>query len=501
MGLLPLKDALDGKVITRFPPEASGFLHLGHIKALLLNYCYAKQYNGKLILRFDDTNPDKENVVYEQAIMDDIQTLGLSYDIQTYASDYFDRIIELAIELIKKGLAYVDFSTQETIEQNRIQFIPSQYRDTNIDTNRKLFQQMLIGDNKNGCLRAKIDYTSKNGCMRDPVIMRPKNRSHPRQGTKYCIYPTYDFACPILDALEGVTHAMRSVEYKDRDAQYEWFLDRLGLKNGLYPIILNYGKLSFTHTVLSKRKLAKLIDTNFVDGWSDPRLPTIRGILRNGMQVKPLLDYIQTQILSKNIVLLNWDKLWHTNAVYLDKSSLRLFGLGPNMRKVILTGDFPTFVNLPDHPKDISTGTREIKLTSQLIVNSDDFSNVAIGTRYTLIGLGNTTVTDINPLTLQYNRDDNDYKSTMKITWLPDDNRNILATVKTYSLLLNKPKPEKNDDIVEIFNSNSLSEHLLLVENSIKNIPVRTTIQIMRLGYCYLERNDDEVILHKIPSK
>jgi len=278
-----LINAVEDKVVTRFPPEASGYLHLGHIKALLLNYLYAKEYNGKIILRFDDTNPEKENQTFEQAILADIKTLNLECDTITYASDYFDQIIEFAHTLVTNNLAYVDFNSGEQISNDRSNFRASRYRDTNTEINRFNFCEMISGNLTNCCLRAKIDYKSKNGCMRDPVIFRQKNQSHPRHGSKYLVYPTYDFACPILDALQGITHAMRSVEYKDRDSQYNWFLDKLGLKNGLYPIIMDYGKLIFSHTVLSKRKLAKLVEFGLVDGWNDPRMPTIRGILSSGI--------------------------------------------------------------------------------------------------------------------------------------------------------------------------------------------------------------------------
>ena len=500
--LPPLREAIEGKVVTRLPPEASGFLHLGHVKALLLNYMYARQYHGKVILRFDDTNPEKENIVYEEAIMADIKKLGLECDMHTYSSDYFDQVIDYGRNLINSGLAYIDFSSAKEINKCRIQFQPSKYRDTDIATNLLWFAQMLNGDTTECCLRAKIDYASKNGCLRDPVIFRCKNQYHPRHGTKYYVYPTYDFACPIIDAIEGVTHAMRSVEYKDRDSQYEWFLRSLGLKNGPYPIIMDYSKLNFTHTVLSKRKLAKLVDAGLVDGWSDPRLPTVRGILRRGMQVESLLSYIKTQLTGRNIVLLGWEKIWSVNSVNLDKKSMRLYGFGPDMRMITMTGDLPSYVELVNHPKDQSFGTREIQVTSKLFVDVDDFREVIIGARFTLVGLGNATVTNINPLTLHYDKTDTDYKTTTKITWLPNDGTNVLVTVKNYGTLLNKPKIEENEDVTDAFNTDSLVECQWLVESAIKNVNIGQTVQIMRHGYCYVDKNDgDDIVLHMVPNK
>lgn len=501
--LLPkLKGDVMGKVVTRFPPEASGYLHLGHIKALLINYLYAKQYEGKIILRFDDTNPDKEDSSCEQAILEDIASLGIVCDKITYASDYFDDIITHALQLISKGLAYVDFSTVDEISDDRIKFRASKYRDTEVDVNLNNYIKMLRGEINNCCLRAKIDYASKNGCMRDPVIFRSKKCSHPRHGDKYVIYPTYDFACPILDAIQGVTHAMRSLEYKDRDSQYEWFLNRLDLKNENYPLISDYGKLNFSHTILSKRKLTKLIDAGLVNGWADPRMPTIRGIIKKGIQIEPLISYIKTQATSRSTVLLAWDKLWSFNSAYLDKSGSRLFGLGSNIQKIIVTCDLPCppTIVLANHPKDPTMGSRTMIMTSNLLVESDDFTKAKEGDRYTFIGLGNGVITCTNPLTFCYDKLDNDYKSTIKVTWLPDNNSNIIAKVKSFGPLLSKPKLEENDNILDVFNKDSIMEDQWLIEESVKNISIGSVFQVMRKGYCYVDQieTNGTIVLHTV---
>lgn len=499
--LPPLRDA--EKMVTRFPPQANASLHLGHLKALLLNYLYAKKYNGKIILRFDDTNPEKEKIEYEKSICDDIHMLGLDCDEVTYASDYFDQIIDCAFKLISMGLAYIDFTDADTINSMRLELKPSAYRDSLANYNELCFRQMVEGKLTNCCLRAKIDYESKNGCMRDPVIFRYKNSKHPRHGDKYKIYPTYDFACPILDSLQGVTHAMRSVEYKDRDSQYQWFLTNLDLKhNTKYPIISDYGKLSFSHSVLSKRKLTKLVDNELVDGWSDPRLPTIRGIIRRGINIIPLIDYIKTQITSGKIVNLGWEKLYSFNLSYLDKTCCRIYGISPNQLIVKLDGDYPKSVTIPNHPKDKSFGMRHIDVTPELIVDAEVGFGIELGKRFTLIGLGNAVVTSINPITLQYNALDCDYKNTTKVTWLPNDVTNIPVKVRRYGHLLSKPKLENNDDIVDLFNKNSLDETTWLVEKSIKSFTPGTAVQIMRYDYCFIDRSDiNGIIMHAIPNK
>ncbi|XWV26199.1 glutamate/proline- tRNA synthetase [Tupanvirus soda lake] len=495
-----LKNAEIGRVVTRFPPEASGYLHLGHVKALLLNYLYAKEYNGKIILRFDDTNPEKENSVYEKVILDDMKNIGLECDEITYTSDFFDQIIVFAYSLISKGLAYVDFSTAEEINEDRIKLRESKYRNTDTEINYDFFMRMQIGKIKNCCLRAKIDYASKNGCLRDPVIFRCKNQPHPRQGTTYMVYPTYDFACPIIDALQGVTHAMRSIEYKDRDSQYEWFLEKLCLKHDGYPMILDYGKLNFTNTVLSKRKLKKLVDTGLVTGWDDPRMPTVRGILRKGIQIHPLLKYIKTQVASRNVVLLTWEKLWSFNSSYLDITTRRLYGLDKSKIKTVhLSGVVPYNVELANHPKDHTFGKRNMLMATNILVESDDFNDVNIGDRYTLIGLGNAVVINLDPLVLEYNVNDNDYKNTIKITWLPDNKNNITIKVKFFDHLLIKPKLDDGDDVIECFNQNSLTEKEYLLEPSITEIPIGSVFQIMRKHYCYVDNNVNGIVIHAVP--
>jgi len=492
-----LENAIDGKVVTRFPPECSGYLHLGHVKALLLNYLYAKKYHGKIILRFDDTNPEKEKIEYEEAIKEDIHKLELDCDVNTFTSSYFPQILNYARKLISIGLAYVDSTNSDLVQNLRAEFKPSPCRDQDVETNLELFDKMIRGENQNSCLRAKIDYKSKNGCMRDPVIYRFKAINHPKTGTTYLVYPTYDFACPIVDSLEKVTHAMRSNEYRDRDMQYNWFLDKLELRHGelkLYPLIKEYGKLNFTHTILSKRKLLQLVEADLVTGWDDPRMPTVRGIIRRGMQISPLKSYIESQGFSVNVVNLAWDKLWNLNSVQLDQHSFRIYGLNSDYTEVNLTGEIPESVTIQNHPKDLTKGLRKMYLTSTILIDTADLldqkNKISISSRITLVGLGNATVNSVEPYILAFDSNDRDYKKTIKVTWLPKSDLNVKVKVRKYGHLLTKPKLEDGDDITKVFNTDSMMEFDWVLENSITQFKMGDIFQVMRKEYCIVDRLD-----------
>lgn len=283
-----------GKVVVRFPPEASGYLHIGHAKAALLNQYYQQAFQGKLIMRFDDTNPAKENVHFEKVILEDLEMLQIKPDLFTHTSQYFDLMLEYCERLMKEGKAYVDDTEPEQMKKEREERIVSKNRNNVVDKNLAMWKEMIMGTaiGQKCCVRAKIDMSSPNGCMRDPTIYRCKNEPHPRTGTKYKVYPTYDFACPIVDAIEDVTHTLRTMEYHDRDDQFYWFIEALGLRR---PYIWEYSRLNMTNTVLSKRKLTWFVEQGLVDGWDDPRFPTVRGILRRGMTVEGLKEFIIAQ--------------------------------------------------------------------------------------------------------------------------------------------------------------------------------------------------------------
>ncbi|CAH1412042.1 unnamed protein product [Lactuca virosa] len=306
-----------GKILLRFAPEPSGYLHIGHAKAVLLNQYFAQKYKGKLFLRFDDTNPAKESNEFVDNILRDIGTLGIKYEKITYTSDYFSNLMEMAEKFIKEGKAYVDDTPKEQMKYEREKKIESKCRNQSVDENLKLWNEMVLGTEKGVqcCLRGKLEMGSKNGSMRDPVYYRCNPIPHHRIGSKYKIYPTYDFACPFVDSIEGITHALRSSEYHDRNPQYSRIQEDMGVRK---VHLYEFSRLNMVYTVLSKRKLLWFVENNKVDGWDDARFPTVQGIVRRGLQIQALIHFILDQGASKNLNLMEWDKLWNINKKMID---------------------------------------------------------------------------------------------------------------------------------------------------------------------------------------
>ncbi|GAA6066263.1 bifunctional glutamate/proline--tRNA ligase, partial [Tachysurus ichikawai] len=315
-----------GKVVVRFPPEASGYLHIGHAKAALLNQHYQVNFKGKLIMRFDDTNPEKEKEDFEKVILEDVAMLQIKPDQFTFTSDHFPIIQRLAEQLLQEGKAYVDDTPPDKMKQEREQRFESHNRKNSVKKNFQMWEEMKAGTEfgQTCCMRAKIDMSSNNGCMRDPTLYRCKIASHPRTGNTYKVYPTYDFACPIVDSIENVTHALRTTEYHDRDEQYYWVIDALRLRK---PYIWEYARLNLNNTLLSKRKLTWFVDQGYVDGWDDPRFPTVRGVLRRGMTVEGLKQFIAAQGGSRSVVNMEWDKIWAFNKKVIDPIAPRFSAL------------------------------------------------------------------------------------------------------------------------------------------------------------------------------
>jgi glutamyl-tRNA synthetase len=284
-----------GKVCTRFPPEPSGYLHIGHAKAALLNQFFAQKYKGKLIIRFDDTNPAKEKDEFVESILHDLDTLGVKGDVITYTSDYFPELMLMCEKLIKEEKAYADDTEREQMQSERKAMVESKCRNQTVEENLKMWQEMVAGSEKGVkyCIRSKMDMSNPNASLRDPVYYRCNPTPHHRVGSKYKVYPTYDFACPYVDSIEGVTHALRSSEYHDRNDQYYRVLEDMQLRR---VHVWDFSRLNFVYTLLSKRKLQWFVDNGRVEGWNDPRFPTVQGIIRRGLTIEALKQFILSQV-------------------------------------------------------------------------------------------------------------------------------------------------------------------------------------------------------------
>ncbi len=368
------------KIHTRFPPEPNGYLHIGHCKALIIDFGTAKKYNGLCNLRMDDTNPAKEDTEFVDAIMEDIRWLGFDWDDRFfYGSDYFEKTYEIAENLIKPGLAYVCKLTPEQFREYRGDTSKpaiSPYRDRPADESLDLFRRMRAGEFEEGryTLRAKIDLGSGNFNMRDPVLYRIRYIDHHRQGTKWCIFPMYDFAHPIQDAIEGITHSLCSLEYEDHRPLYNWVIEHCGLPHK--PRQIEFSRLNLTYTVMSKRFLRSLVEGGLVDGWDDPRMPTLCGLRRRGYTATSILDFIDRIGVAKANSTVDIELLEHCLREELNKTALRRVAVLKPI-KVTVTNypeDKKEYFNLPNNPQDPDSGTRQVPFTRTLYVDSDDVS-------------------------------------------------------------------------------------------------------------------------------
>lgn len=470
VGKLSLPEA-DKGVVTRFPPEPSGYLHIGHSKAALLNDYFAHiQYpGGKMILRFDDTNTEKEKEEYQDAILEDIGLLGIKPDQISYTSDYFDEIEKYCVEIIKSGKAFADDTPGDVMSQMRLAREPSVHRDDSIEDNLARFEEMRSGsdDGRRWCIRAKISFANDNASLRDPVIFRcPKSQNpHHRTGTKYKAYPTYQFACPIVDSLEGVTHALRTTEYNDQDAQYKWILKALGLRS---PFIWTFSKIQFVRTLMSKRKLTKLVDAGTVSGWDDPRFPTVRGVRRRGMTIEGLRDFMVSQGPSKNIVNMDWHTIWTMNKKVIDPLAGRYTAIDSNNVQCTINGakDESYSEVKPKHAK-YDLGEKKVFFSKNIILEQEDARTFDQDEEITLMNWGNAIVRKID-----YEKTDDkanvvdgvsslgnvkhiefdlhlegDFKTTKKkVTWLSTDQELVKVELHTFDHLLSKDKLSEEEE-------------------------------------------------------
>ncbi|XP_008177290.2 bifunctional glutamate/proline--tRNA ligase isoform X8 [Chrysemys picta bellii] len=482
-----------GKVIVRFPPEASGYLHIGHAKAALLNQHYQVNFKGKLIMRFDDTNPEKEKEDFEKVILEDVAMLHIKPDQFTYTSDHFETIMKYAEKLIQEGKAYVDDTPAEQMKMEREQRIESKHRNNSVEKNLQMWEEMKKGTEcgQMCCLRAKIDMNSNNGCMRDPTLYRCKNQPHPRTASNYNVYPTYDFACPIVDSIEGVTHALRTTEYHDRDEQFYWIIEALGIRK---PYIWEYSRLNLNNTVLSKRKLTWFVNEGLVDGWDDPRFPTVRGVLRRGMTVEGLKQFIAAQGSSRSVVNMEWDKIWSFNKKVIDPVAPRYTAL---LKDEVVTVNVPEALDemkeVAKHPKNADVGLKPVWYSSKVLIDGADAETLTEGETVTFINWGNIIITKIHrnssrkivSIDAKLNMENKDYKKTTKITWLAETPHAPLipAVCVNYDHLITKPVLGKDEDFKQYVNRNSKQEELMLGDPCLKELKKGDIIQLQRRGF------------------
>jgi len=369
----------DGKVHTRFPPEPNGFLHIGHAKSICLNFGIAEDYGGLCNMRFDDTNPLKEEDVFVQSILDDVRWIGFDWEDRLYyASDYFDQMYEYALQMVKDGHAYVDELTAEEIKEYRGTLTKSgrnsPYRDRPIEENLDLFIRMKEGEFKDGekVLRAKVDMAHPNMNMRDPVMYRILHAVHHNTGDKWCIYPMYDWAHGLEDSIEGITHSICTLEFEDHRPLYDWYLDKLG---AYHPQQIEFARLNMTYTVMSKRMLRELVEDGTVTGWNDPRLPTIRGMRRRGFSPAAIRTFCKRIGVAKVNAIIAFEFLEHCIREDLNRTAPRFMGVLHPLKVVI--DNFPDEkveeMDLVNNPEDPEAGTRKVPFTKVLYIEKGDF--------------------------------------------------------------------------------------------------------------------------------
>lgn len=369
------------KVVTRFPPEPNGYLHIGHAKSICLNFGLARDYGGVCHLRFDDTNPTKEDVEYVESIMEDVHWLGFDWqDKLFYASDYFDQLYEYAEMLIKDGKAYVCDLSQEEIRATRgtltVPGTESPYRNRSVEENLDLFRRMKAGEFEEGsrCLRAKIDMASPNVNMRDPVIYRIRKAEHHRTGNKWVIYPMYDYTHCISDAIEGITHSLCTLEFEDHRPLYDWFLDQLPVP--CHPQQIEFARLNLSYTVMSKRKLLELVQSGTVRGWDDPRMPTLAGMRRRGFTPEAIRDFVDRIGVAKADSLVDYELLQFCVREDLNKKANRVMAVLHPLKVTIenYPEDQVEEFEAINNPEDESAGTRMVPFCKYLYIEQDDFS-------------------------------------------------------------------------------------------------------------------------------
>ena len=514
------EDLASGKhksVHTRFPPEPNGYLHIGHAKSICLNFGLAKEYNGLCNLRFDDTNPVKEDVEYVDSIKEDVQWLGFKWEGEPrYASDYFDALYGYAIELIEKGLAYVDELSPDEMREYRGTLTEpgknSPYRDRSVEENLALFERMKNGEFAEGTLslRAKIDMASPFMVMRDPVLYRIKFASHHQTGDKWCIYPMYDFTHCISDAIERITHSLCTLEFQDNRRLYDWVLENISIERPL-PHQYEFSRLNLEGTLTSKRKLLKLVNDGIVDGWNDPRMPTISGLRRRGYTPASLREFCRRIGVTKQDNVVEYSALEACIREDLNENAPRAMAVIDPVRVVIENFEGEEILTAPNHPNRPELGERQLPFTKELYIDRADFREEA-NKQYKRLVLGKE-VRLRNAYVIKAERvekDANGEITTIFCTYDPEtlgknpaDGRKVKGVIhwvsamhnhpaefRLYDRLFTVPNPGAEDDIKSVLNPHSLVVKHGFVEQSLAKAEAEKGYQFEREGYFCADSKD-----------
>ena len=514
------EDLASGKhksVHTRFPPEPNGYLHIGHAKSICLNFGLAKEYQGLCNLRFDDTNPVKEDVEYVDSIKADVEWLGFKWEGEPrYASDYFDALYGYAIELIKKGLAYVDELSPEEMREYRGTLTEpgknSPYRDRSVEENLALFERMKNGEFAEGTLslRAKIDMASPFMVMRDPVIYRIKFASHHQTGDKWCIYPMYDFTHCISDAIERITHSICTLEFQDNRRLYDWVLENISIERPL-PHQYEFSRLNLEGTLTSKRKLLKLVNDGIVDGWNDPRMPTISGLRRRGYTPASLREFCRRIGVTKQDNVVEYSALEACIREDLNENAPRAMAVIDPVRVVIENFEGEETLTAPNHPNRPELGERQLSFTKEIYIDRADFREEA-NKQYKRLVLGKE-VRLRNAYVIKAERvekDANGEITTIFCTYDPEtlgknpaDGRKVKGVIhwvssvhnhpaefRLYDRLFTVPNPGAEDDIESVLNPHSLVVKHGFVEQSLAKAEAEKGYQFEREGYFCADSKD-----------
>jgi glutaminyl-tRNA synthetase len=499
------------KVVTRFPPEPNGYLHIGHAKAICIDFGIAQEFGGVCNLRFDDTNPSKEEQEYIDAIQESVRWLGFDWGSRLYfASDYFDRMYEWAIQLIKAGKAYVDDQTSEEIRVNRGTLTepgkPSPYRGRSIQENLDLFERMQAGEFPAGSrvLRAKIDMASPNLNMRDPVMYRILTAPHHRTGDRWKVYPMYDWAHGLEDSIEGISHSLCSLEYADHRPLYDWFLEQLGIH---HPRQIEFARLELNYTIMSKRKLLQLVESNLVSGWDDPRMPTLAGLRRRGFTPESIRDFCERIGVARTNSMIDFALLEHCLREDLNKRAPRVMAVLRPL-KIVLT-NYPEGkveeLEADINPEDPSVGKRKVPFSRELWIEQEDFQEtphkkfyrLAPGREVRLKYAYYITCNEVikNPQTGEIVELRCTYDPATKGGWLQDGRKvkgtshwisaahACAAEFRLYDRLFTAPDPDSGEDFLSNLNPQSLEKISGYIESALSSASIGNHYQFERQGY------------------